>query len=222
MDMTSIRYNLLILDFDGTMCDTRSLITDTMSQTIRSLHLDERSREECAKTIGLPLVECFIALYPGMTERMGQLCADTYREFFKLNNRPGKVSPFPGVVDTIRELHAKGVRVTIASSRGHHSVKDFAVELGLDDIITFMLGGDDVPQAKPAPDPVLLTLAHCQAAVGEALVVGDTKYDILMGKNAGVATCGVTYGNGGVEELQVAGAEYIINRFGDLLDIVLG
>ena len=58
MDMVSIRYKLLILDFDGTMCDTRSLITDTMSQTIRSLHLDERSREECAKTIGLPLVEC--------------------------------------------------------------------------------------------------------------------------------------------------------------------
>lgn len=81
MDMASIRYNLLILDFDGTMGDTRSLITDTMSQTIHSLHLEERSREECAKTIGLPLAECFIALYPGMTERMGQLCADTYREF---------------------------------------------------------------------------------------------------------------------------------------------
>lgn len=155
MDMASIRYKLLILDFDGTMGDTRSLITDTMSQTIHSLHLEERSREECAKTIGLPLAECFIALYPGMTERMGQLCADTYREFFKLNNRPGRVSSFPGVVDTICELHAKGVRVTIASSRGHHSVKDFVVELGLEDIITFVLGGDDVPRAKPAPDPVL-------------------------------------------------------------------
>ena len=71
-------------------------------------------------------------------------------------------------------------------------MKDFVVELGLEDIITFVLGGDDVPRAKPAPDPVLLTLAHCQAAAGEALVVGDTKYDILMGKNAGVTACGVT------------------------------
>lgn len=222
MDMVSLRYKLLILDFDGTMGDTRSLITDTMSQTIRSLHLEERSKVECAKTIGLPLAECFIALYPDMSERMGQLCADTYREFFKQNNLPGRVSPFPGVLDTIRELYAKGVRVTIASSRGHHSVKDFVVELGLKDIITFILGGDDVSQAKPAPDPVLITLAHYEATAGEALVVGDTKYDVLMGKNAGVAACGVTYGNGSVEELQAAGADYIVNHFDDLRDIVLG
>ena len=220
--MKTPRYSLLILDFDGTMGDTRSLITDTMLQTIHSLHLEERTREECAKTIGLPLAECFTALYAGMTVEEGLSCADTYRRFFNQNNRPGRVSAFPGVVDTIRELHAHGVEVAIATSRSHRSVKEFVGILGLDDVITYMLGGDDVLHAKPAPDPVLLALAHYHASAAETLVVGDTKYDILMGKGAGAATCGVSYGNGSVEELQVAGADYIIDHFGNLRDIVLG
>ena len=222
MDMASIRYKLLILDFDGTMGDTRSLITDTMSQTIHSLHLEERSREECAKTIGLPLAECFTTLYPGMSERMGQQCADTYRVHFERNNRPGRVSPFPGVVETIRELHAQGVIVTIASSRGHRSVEAFVRQLGLERMITYILGGDDVPRAKPAPDPVWLTLEHYQTTAAKALVVGDTQYDILMGKRAGAAACGVTSGNGSLEELQAAGADFLVDHFGCLRDIVLG
>ena len=53
----------------------------------------------------------------------------------------------------------------------------------------------------------------------EALVVGDAPYDILMGRNAGARTCAVTYGNGKRQELQAAGADYLIDCFADLLTI---
>lgn len=220
--MTALRYSLLILDFDGTMGDTRSLITDTMAQTIEALGLEKKTRAECAKTIGLPLEKCFTTLFPDMDEEMGQQCAATYRVLFERNNRSGRVKPFPGVLETIRELHTHGATVTIASSRGHRSVQEFVREMGLRDVISYILGGDDVPQAKPAPDPVLLTLDHCRAERKDTLVVGDTKYDVLMGKNAGVAACGVTYGNGTLEELQAAGADFVISHFGSLLNIALG
>ena len=60
--------------------------------------------------------------------------------------------------------------------------------------------------------PILspLTLRHFSVRPDEALVVGDTEYDILMGRNAGVHTCGVTYGNGSRESLEAAGAEWIV------------
>ena len=51
----------------------------------------------------------------------------------------------------------------------------------------------------------------------ETLVVGDMNVDILMGKNAGAKTCGVTYGNGTKEELEEAGADYIIDSFDELI-----
>ena len=60
----------------------------------------------------------------------------------------------------------------------------------------------------------------CALPISEALVVGDTAYDIEMGKRAGVRTCGVTYGNGTRAELARAGADFLIDDFGELLDIV--
>lgn len=216
--MIRFPYSLLILDFDGTIGDTQSIIIKTMRQTIHELGLEERSPAQCAATIGLPLAKCFSTLYP-IDEEMSRKCADTYSRIFEENNKPGAVSPFPGVVETIRQLHKEGVEITIASSRWHFSVENYVKDMQLDECITYILGANDVTKAKPEPEAVLRTLDHYHRPSEQALVVGDTKYDILMGKNAGVATCGVTYGNGSKEELETAGADYVIDKFSALLDI---
>ena len=72
-------------------------------------------------------------------------------------------------------------------------------------------------KAKPDPEPVLNTLSALGFKASETLVVGDMNVDILMGKNAGAKTCGVTYGNGTKEELEEAGADYIIDSFDELI-----
>ena len=74
---------------------------------------------------------------------------------------------------------------------------------------------------KPAPDPVLKTIEDLVYNPENALVVGDMPVDILMGKSAGVNTCGVTYGNSDREKLTEAGADYVIDDIRDLLTIVL-
>ena len=79
-----------------------------------------------------------------------------------------------------------------------------------------VVGGGDVKIGKPAPDPVNLVLATQGWDKDETLVVGDMSVDILMGKAAGAATCGVTYGNGSVKELRDAGAVYLISDFSEL------
>jgi HAD hydrolase, family IA, variant 3 len=79
---------------------------------------------------------------------------------------------------------------------------------------------DDVQHAKPAPDMVLKTLDFLHVLPKETLVVGDTPFDIRMGKAANVQTVGVTYGNGTRTELKESGADYIIDCFEQLLPIV--
>ena len=74
-------------------------------------------------------------------------------------------------------------------------------------------------EAKPKPEPVLKTLATMQFEANETLVVGDMAVDILMGANAGAKTCGVTWGNGTKEELQKAGADFIIDNMQELIEI---
>ena len=92
--------------------------------------------------------------------------------------------------------------------------------MGIADHISYILGADDVKEAKPKPEPVLKTLANMHFDAGETLVVGDMAVDILMGANAGAKTCGVTWGNGTKEELENVGATYIIDRMEDLIEIV--
>ena len=90
--------------------------------------------------------------------------------------------------------------------------------MGLSNYISYVVSAQDVKNAKPAPDMVEVVLSHTEENLDEVLMVGDTVFDIDMGTNAGVKTCGVTYGNGKEEELQ--SADYLINDFKELLDIV--
>ena len=98
--MTDRATKLVILDFDGTIADTQSLITTTMMQTIEALGLESRTREECARMIGLPLKETFTRLIP-MSDEMGDMCEATYRRLFDCNNTEGAVTLYPKVRETI-------------------------------------------------------------------------------------------------------------------------
>ena len=77
----------------------------------------------------------------------------------------------------------------------------------------------DVTKHKPDPEPVLQTLRMMHMDASLTLVVGDMPVDILMGSRAGCKTCAVTYGNATREELEEAGADYIIHNMAELLQL---
>lgn len=210
---------LIILDFDGTLCDTRNTIVRTLQMTMEKLCLPVADEYACAATIGLPLAESFRVLFPSLTETQSQDCAEAYRDIFEENKKLLIPKVFPNVPETLKELRRRGFVLTIASSRSNHSLLDFVRTFGFDKEISLVLGADDVKKAKPDPEPVLLTLKRLGFSAVQTLVVGDMPFDVLMGSGAGARTCGVTYGNSTREELQTSGAEYIIDDFANLLDL---
>lgn len=213
------RIKMVILDFDGTLGDTNRIIVDTMMATFDEINLQRPTRDVCQSTIGLPLARCFAVAMPSLTDSEAERCETTYRRIFSENRKPGTVPLFPHVMETLRQLHRHGTIITIASSRGHNTLMEFVRELQLEPLVSLVLGVDDVVRPKPDAQPVQLTLQHFGVKPQDALVVGDTEYDILMGKNAGCRTCGVTYGNGSLQELQQAGATYLIDDFSELLGL---
>lgn len=213
-----------ILDFDGTLGDTTNIIVKTMMQTIGKLNLPKRTREQCSAMIGLPLKQTFTDLYPDfdhciVDDKLGDKCADVYRRIFDVNNTPEAVPLFPGVYDTLKELHHRGAMLTIASSRASATLNGYVKRLNLEDYIRYVVAADDVTNAKPHAEPVLKTIADNGLRADECIVVGDTRFDIIMAHNAGVKAIGVTYGNGKREELIASNAEYIIDDFRELLDL---
>ncbi len=208
---------IAILDFDGTLGDTTAVIIRTMQATISELGLPARTDEECAAMIGLRLIEIPPVLFPEC-DLEGELYASTYRKLFKEFNTDGAVELYPNVIETLKALNERGIKLTIASSRSRSTLVQYVENLGLSSIITYVLGADDVKQGKPHPEAVNMTLEHFGFKADEAIVVGDTIFDIEMGQNAGTRCCGVTYGNGSRESLSKA--DYIIDDFAHLLDLI--
>lgn len=208
---------LVILDFDGTLADTQPLIVSTIHRTLAELNLPPCTDAQCRSIIGLPLVECFTTLLP-IDEAMGERCAEVYRRIFDEDNHPGVVTLFPHVLETLKRMHEQGLLLAICSSRGRPTLEGFVRTFQLEDYFCTIVSANDVQHHKPHPEPVQFILRQVGVSAEEALVVGDASYDILMGRNAGCRTCGVTYGNQTAEELRGAGADRLIDDFADLTD----
>ena len=211
---------LVIFDFDGTLADTKENIILTFQMTMKELGVEIKSRQECAATIGLTLEDAFKVLYPGMAAEKYVLLRDTYRRIFKENRKILVPGLFPEVMDTLEELRRRGYLMSIASSRLSPSLHSFLEDMKIAHLFEYAVGGDNVEHPKPAPDAVLQILRHYNLSAEEAFVVGDMPFDINMATNAGVKSCGVTWGNADAAQLKESGANYIIDKMSQLLEIL--
>ena len=211
----------LIFDFDGTLADTHELIIQTNQEAMRRMGFPVLEDQVISRTIGLPLEEGILTMFPQLAREDLPAWVKTYRTIFdeiKTRIIPGL---FPHVKETLEALHARGYVLTVASSRLSLSLNDFLRDMGIAPFFSYVLGADNVSAAKPDPEPVLKTLRDLHFRADEALVVGDMPVDILMGKRAGAFTCGVTYGNSDREALKKAGANHVLDDFGRLPEIIV-
>lgn len=213
---------LIVFDFDGTLADTRELIIQTNFEVQRKMGYPLTTEEEIVATVGLPLKECFLVMYPDMPADDMPVCIKLYRQIF--DELKGQIVPtlFPHVRETLDTLAGRGLSFSVASSRSTPSLLGFLRDMDLARYISFVVGADDVMQAKPHPEPVLNTLRELSFSASETMVVGDMPVDIQMGLAAGASTCGVSYGNSSREVLLAAGADSVIDDFAELSALVRG
>lgn len=211
---------LVIFDFDGTLADTRELIVRTSQEVQQWMGAPIQDAACIQATIGLPLEEGILMMYPDLSREALPEWARTYREIFDILK--GQVVPtlFPHVKETLSALYSGGLQLSVASSRHSGSLNDFLRDMGIAPFIPYVLGADQVALAKPHPEPVLKTLGELGVRAEEAMVVGDMPVDIRMGLGAGAWTCGVTYGNSDRVALGKAGAHHVIDDFAELLHII--
>jgi phosphoglycolate phosphatase len=208
----------IILDFDGTIADTRSSIIQTIQKVAAVFGLHDVDESEIKDLIGLPLKDTIIRVLHLSDEKDLQNAIKLYRTIFN-EFCLDAVALYPNVKNTLETLFSNGVTITVASSRGKDSLLILLKKLGIIEYVTLILGEEDVENKKPAPDVVLRILKETKTLPENALVVGDTIYDIEMGQRAECLTCGVTYGNHSEIHLKKQGADFIINDFIKLISI---
>lgn len=207
----------ILFDFDGTLADTAPGIVLTMRRAFAAEGLTLPTESAVRQTIGLPLQEA-IRLLGGLDEAAAARTTATYRRFFP-ECELTHITIFPEVAETLRALRARSLRLAICTSRGRDSLESILGAHGLRDCFETAVTATDALPAKPAPDMVFALLDRLEVSAGEALVVGDTTYDIDMGARAGCPTCAVTYGNHSPAQLSTANPTFTISRFPALLGL---
>ena len=200
--------------------DTKNTIIVAKQETLRQMELEVADEQTCANTIGMSAKIGFQKLCPELSEDMINLCVKRYREIF---DEIKKVVPpvlFSDMVETLNKLKKKGIVCTIATLRGRNSLIEFLESMGIMKYFSYILAAEDTAFLKPNAEPVKKILVDLSYGCENTLVVVDMPFDIIMGKNAGVHTCGVTYGVSDKKSLLEVGADWIIDNISDLLEIV--
>jgi phosphoglycolate phosphatase len=211
--MTKIK--LIIFDLDGTLVDSLDDLTDATNAMLKRFGRGELTRQEVRLLVGqgaTRLVER--AMLGASSEEVGE----GVKLFLAYNDAhiADRTRLYPDVNETLDILGEQWRLAVISNKYEAHCRKLLAV-LEVADHFSAILGADSLPFRKPSPEPLLRLMADCGLAVAETVMVGDSSNDIIAGKGAGVVTIGCTYGYGEMDEL--AGADYRIDRFVELLDL---
>ena len=208
----------ILFDFDGTLADTAEGIVLTMQETFRQMGLPVPGEAAVRQTIGLPLADG-IRLLGNLSDEQTERGTQTYRALFPTFEL-SHIKMFPGVAGVISELSRRGIRMAICTSRGRNSLERILSRHGLWECFETVVTSSDGLAPKPAPDPVLALLERMGLEADEAMVVGDTTFDILMGSRAGCRTVAVTYGNHSREQLLEVCPTHVIDDFAELPGIL--
>lgn len=214
-------YNVVMLDLDGTLTDSTGGIAQTFNTTLGEAGYPMQPDSAIVPMIGLPLATMFERFVPPDEHAVIPELIAAYRTLYAERAIPN-AQLFPEVADTLRQLRDAGLLLTIASSKTSPVSRQVLAVCGIEDLFTLIMGNDCVQRLKPDPEMLLLTLEQLGYTADQSIMVGDSVHDIHMGKAAGVRTCAVTYGAGSRAELEAMEPEFVIDKFSELLQVVLG
>jgi phosphoglycolate phosphatase len=212
-----VRARLAIFDCDGTLVDSQANICLAMEYTFEQAGMPPPARNAIRRVVGLSLFEIMRVLLPNADSIMHTKMVELYRaSYLALRNDGLEHEPlYDGMAGLLASMDESGWLLGVAtgkSDRGlercldHHAIKGLFVTLQT----------ADRHPSKPHPSMVHQALADADVAAGRAVVIGDTVYDIQMGRAAGTRTIGVNWGYHPVEELRAAGADAIAESMDEL------
>jgi phosphoglycolate phosphatase len=219
------RFDLVILDYDGTLCDTRRAIAHSIQ---RAFALQGRAIAAPAGIApivgqGLSLRDIFLSLDPDLSARSDAVddLINTYRAIYR-DQGESLIVMFSGAVAALRRLRAAQIKCAVLSNKGEAAVLRSLERCGLAPLIQVVFA--EQPSRPGKPDPALLT-DHIRPEFPEIarrriLMVGDTEVDIRFARQAGIACCWAAYGFGAQARCTALAPDYRIETIEELPSIV--
>ena len=196
----------VLFDLDGTLINSQEGITKGVQSALREyLGIDEPDLESLRCFIGPPLALMFDQKYHVPAEKIEPTVAK-YREYYDSIGM-NQCELYPGVREMLEHMHKKGYVIGLASSKPERNCVQILKNKGVADDFDYIVGASIGPERREKV--LVLEEAFRRMDVkdrSEVILIGDTKYDAVGAKKAGIDCVGVTYGFGTREELLEAGA----------------
>jgi len=212
---------LLIFDLDGTLADTSRDITDAVNHALKPFGSKEYSVAETKAMVGSGISKLLHSLLPAESQSEAPVpnhekeVVDRFLDFYSKHLIDNTIA-YPGTKDTLSELYA--YKKAVLSNKREIYSRKILEGLELAQYFDVIWGSDSVREKKPSPVPILDLLKEFSVSKDEAVIIGDSNYDVEAGRAAGIKIIGATYGFRSIEFLK--GADFIINSFEELLNIL--
>ncbi|MFN2456190.1 MAG: HAD family hydrolase [Pyrinomonadaceae bacterium] len=212
----------LLFDLDGTLIDSRADLAFAVNLMLKQMSYESLPDARVVNFVGEGMTNL---IRRSLGASLGQMPAaielETGLKAFSEHYGAHLLDAtciYAGVLETLEHfrLHPKAV----VTNKPFDFTNRILEGLGINHHFQAVIGGDSLPERKPSAAPLLEAARRCRASPNECLMVGDSRIDILAGHAAQMKTCGFVAGFRGRAELKEAKADYLIERFSELIEIV--
>lgn len=176
------KIDTILFDFDGTVMDTTEVIVNSWQHTFNTLEGKDRPLEEIYATFGEPLPTTMKKFFP---DHPVEDSINIYRSYH-YDNFAELISLFPGMRELLADLQDEGYTLGLVTSRLLGTTRQGLEKYDLEKFFNTVLTCEDTDKHKPDPTPINLALERLGKIADNAVMVGDTMFDILCARNAGV------------------------------------
>lgn len=191
---------LFIFDWDGTLSDSVGRIVAAMQAGIAEVGLPPRLDAEVADIVGLGLPEAIQALFPGESEAARAALRDAYSAHFVAREQSEPGGLFPGALELLTALRDDGWRLAVATGKSRRGLNRVLQNTGLAGFFDATRCADET-RSKPHPRMLQEILDETGVVAAQAVMVGDTEFDLAMARALAMPRIGVSFGAHPVERL---------------------
>lgn len=209
-------YDVFFFDLDGTITDSSLGITNSVMYALKRYGIEETDREKLYPFIGPPLTESF-GKYYGFSKEQAVEAVGVYREYYTekglYENRV-----YDGFEETVGRLKNAGKTLIVATSKPEPFARTILEYFHLASYFDYIAGMELDGGRGTKAEVIRYAMEVCGIQdKSKALMVGDREHDVIGAKETGMDCLGVLYGFGNREELEKAGADYIVDQPEDIL-----
>jgi phosphoglycolate phosphatase len=211
---------LLVWDLDGTLVDSELDLAHSINAMLRHLNSPELPVEVVASYVGdgAPML-----VRRALGDPQDEAYVQSALEYFLAYYRAHKLDHtyvYPGVTDALEAIHSRtGIKMAVLTNKPIGPSRAICEGLNLAPYLSQIYGGNSFPTKKPDPHGARVLLAEYNAAPAEAIMIGDSQYDVLTANNTGMYSIGVTYGFS-PETLTVHPPDVLVDSPLELLDVL--